>query len=847
MLQRRETSEKKVKYRVIYVFIACCMALGLAFAVSKVSFNQMLETVDNLGKPNEKVNLVTKISREILQLDQQQRSQFMLEGSFNANLRDSAPSSFGYNTEVILKDLNTLKTLYTNNPLQISRIDSISNLLEKRNDLFLSYVQLRKSLINNSTFNKQLNTINEILLAKQNPDTVYRREKITQTTVLNPQTEPRVEQEEEKDNRGFFSKLLGLNKEKEKEPEPVPILPDRTVHEELTIQIDTTTHSQARGAVKEELNQAIKHLEAGQESQKMAFNNREIELTIAGNLLINHIIGILSEVEAEAQLQTQLDTQNAQLIVNQSVSKITYILIVSLLITSVLIYLILADIRKANRYRLELEKAKEDAEYHSAAKQRFLSNMSHELRTPLQSIIGYTEQLKNAHSDDKNIEIIYHASEHLLQIVNELLDYNRIISGRFVLQQETVYLPQLVHKTIATMQQHADDKNLVLSVEEQIKGSGYVLGDPFRLKQILFNLVSNAVKFTNHGEIVVTLKAIAVGDLTRVTFLVKDTGVGIAEQDKEKIFNEFEQGSYHNSGEKFGSGLGLSIVKSLVTEMNGKLKLESQLGVGSEFTVELNLITSEKAVLLPTKNEKRLLEPHVGTVWVVDDDSFILELCSTILSNNLIPHQTFISPLDMLETPFDGEVTHILMDMRMPGLSGKELRHLMKQRIPSSVKIIAFTAQALPEERKNILAEGFDGLLIKPFREAELLDILNISPKVEKGRFSPEMDLGILPFVYEDPKELIKIISRFVIDTREDLATLKQALLNENPVDSEIIFHRLAGRCAQLGQEKIAFNLRKCEIDARSGEVTSLEEFNRIEKQIQYFIEFLLNKDKVTV
>jgi CheY-like chemotaxis protein len=187
------------------------------------------------------------------------------------------------------------------------------------------------------------------------------------------------------------------------------------------------------------------------------------------------------------------------------------------------------------------------------------------------------------------------------------------------------------------------------------------------------------------------------------------------------------------------------------------------------------------------------------------------------------------------------------MDMRMPGISGKELSNILRKRTIKPSKIIAFTAQALPEERYKILADGFESVLIKPFREAELLEILGVEHLEDEETISNEFDLGILPMVYDDPKELNNIINLFIKDTLDDLMNLKSAIKKQNGVSAEILLHRLAGRCAQLGQEKIAFSLRKCEIDTRNGEITGMEEVDKIETQILYFIDFLIKKEKTSI
>lgn len=830
----RNKTGKRVQHKIIFLFLACCMALTLAYAISKLTFDEMLKTVDNISTPNEKLKLVGKISRDILQLDQLQRYQLLFLDSPSSF--QTIETNYTNGSEEVIISLDSLKILYANSQIQRQRIDSISELLKERDKLFLSYAQVRNRLMDNSTFNNQLQNITNLI--KNNPSSkLVTTQRTLKTTITN--NIGLSDNQQEKKEKSFFGRLFGSNK-KEEENNPLNI-PDKTVHEELSIHVDTLDKSEKANST---LDQAISTLKSNQLQQSSIFIDREAELTIAGNILVNNMMNILYDVELEAKNQMEEDVRNAQIKVNNSVMKISYILLGSLLITSILIYFVFNDIKKANSYRKALEKSKEEAEYHSAAKQRFLSNMSHELRTPLQSIIGYTEQLKLSSVKNEKYEIIYNASEHLLHIVNEVLDYNRIVSGKFILNQKTTHLEKTINDVITSMRQQANLKNLSLNLEKHVVGSGYVLADPFRLKQILFNLISNAIKFTNEGYISVSLQAVEVGEITKVELSVSDTGIGINEKDKRLIFNEFEQGPFHGSGETFGSGLGLSIVKALVRTMGGEIKVKSTINEGSRFIISLTFLSSNKADLVHEKIKNRKIE-HVDVtkVWVVDDDSFILDLCNTILENKKIPHKVFASPEAILDELIDPDLSHILIDMRMPGISGIELLNLLRRKTNKNVKIVAFTAQALPEERIKILSAGFDGLLIKPFREAELLGVLNIIEEKTES-YVEDTSLGILPMVYEDPKELSSIINIFIKDTLDDLMNLKSAIKKQNAVNAEILFHRLAGRSAQLGQEKIAFNLRKCEIDTRNGELSHIQEVDKIETQLLNFIEFLIEKEK---
>lgn len=822
-LEKQKTGSK-VYYKIFFIFMASAVALGLAYVISRVAFDEMLNKVDKVSTPNEKLRLVSRISRDILQVDQLQRAQILNTSNYSGYAKES---------DDILLALDTLENLYSSHDVQSQRIDSIRILLKERDQLFNSYVQVRKNLVDNQAFASQIENISSLIQsAPQSDSTIVTTEKKITTRTVEPA------EKEDKSNRGFLSRIFGG---RNKETPTIPSAP-RTIQEELDIQVDTIKNVRADSAEKK-IDQAIQSLAQRQIQRSSNFVNQEAELTFAGNILVSNMFSILHEVEKEAMLQMELENLDARNVVNQSVQRIAYILLTFFIISVILIYFILDDMRKGAAYRAELERAKNEAEYHSVAKQRFLSNMSHELRTPLQSIIGYTEQLRNQHSNNEKVNVIHQSSEHLLQIVNEILDYNMLNSGKFSFQEEVVDIKKLGQELIDIMKPQADRKNIDLALTARTFGEGLVIGDAFRIKQILFNLVGNAVKFTDIGEVLLQIVATDYGDKTDISFRIQDTGPGIVESDLKKIFNEFEQSTNADSGVHFGNGLGLTIVKTLVEAMGGEIKIKSIVGKGSVFTVSFSLPTMKEA--LKTDQDNPLLTPvsaFSGEVWVVDDDNYILDLCDTILSKYGINHRVFHSPIDAMATPNNERPDFILTDMRMPGMTGKDLHKEFRERYGSSVNIIAFTAQALPEERKEILSFGFDGLLLKPFKELDLLTILGLEADTE-----PLKDAAneLIETILSNTDEHIrpKVIKLFKDGTKNDMAELKSNILSDDIYQTEFLLHRLAGRTAQMGEESIAFILRKMEIDARSGEQPNIEDIEEIEHRLEQFIE-LLNKEE---
>src|SRR5690606_37346398 len=203
---------------------------------------------------------------------------------------------------------------------------------------------------------------------------------------------------------------------------------------------------------------------------------------------------------------------------------------------ALLVFLILIDITRSNYLRKQLIQAKEEAEQLSQIKQRFLANMSHEIRTPLQSIVGFAEQLKHSEKNNHAVDAIYNSSEHLLHIVNEVLDYSRIESGRLSLVREPFYLKKVIHDVTSAIVTQAEKRKLTFVVDTDDSVDLWLTGDAFRLRQILFNLLGNAIKFTEKGHVRLSVEVHREGLQARCVFKVSDTGIGMDQKDLDRIF-----------------------------------------------------------------------------------------------------------------------------------------------------------------------------------------------------------------------------------------------------------------------------------------------------------------------
>ena len=812
---------KSVKGKVLLGFFVASFALAASWFISKQAFDNMLKKLDGLSEPSDKLRLVNKVFKNILQLDQLQNER-TVKG-------DTAGQKFLVQSAELITYLDTLTTLCIDNPLQIIRLDSMKRILRERENIYSNYVKVRSKLVSNRALSDEVKSISGLITTnKLKPDsTVVKTEKRITTTTLYTESPTTPVQEEEK--KRFLSRVFGSKKNKK----PVIVQPAKIVQsQEVNVQVDTLTVAQENHTI-EKVGKAVKAIEASQKIRTTHFIDREQELATAGNSLVKQLLRVMQEVERDVVTQSNTDGSQAQKTVTESVSNLEYVMMGFFFLTALLAYLIFADIAKSNRYRDELEEAKEEAEYHSMAKQRFLSNMSHEIRTPLQSIIGYTEALKNTEKPkQQDLDTLHAASEHLLYLVNDVLDYNRIISNQFTFEERIFAISPLLTEVMQMLRPTTISKSLVLSLENSLPADLYLKGDPFRIRQVLYNLLTNAIKFTEKGEVTLRASGSETKKGFKLEFQVSDTGIGLTEDQINRVFNQFEQADATIARRYGGTGLGLSIVKSLVERMSGTIKVTSKPGEGTTFIVN-SLLQKADIPLVPADDVSKTINPFKGKVWLVDDDAFILKWCASVLQMNNIRHRTFSSAEEVLNHPWDQEVTVVLTDMRMPGMNGAELCARLRKVVPAHVRFYVLTAQALPEERAVLMKLGFDGILMKPFHSNELLKLL------QENNPEPILEIENLDFstisemTFGDESLLREILEQFVKDMRHDVVELQVNIDSEQFVNITEVMHKLAGRTGQMGIRNLAEKLRRTEISLRDGSPKiSLSELSEITSEI---------------
>ena len=484
-------------------------------------------------------------------------------------------------------------------------------------------------------------------------------------------------------------------------------------------------------------------------------------------------------------------------------------------------------LKELETQNIELDIARKQALSASEIKSEFLANMSHEIRTPMNGVLGFTNllsetKLNNIQKD--YVTTISGSAESLLTIINDILDFSKIESGKLKIENIRFNLQDLLNDVIKMFTPMARDKNIELIYHPYPEIHDYFYGDPSRIRQIIINLISNAIKFTDKGHVTIeTISTPLNNEKINFQFTIADTGIGMDKENRERLFTAFSQADTSITRKFGGTGLGLVISEKLAELMSGDIGFESESNKGSTFwfSLPLKIDFSDLADTLSSSIEKRNTNQWSHThVLLVDDNEINLKLAKTLLENHNVRVSTAQDGEQAMKLTDNNFYDIIFMDLHMPKTDGYQAtEYIRKTNNPCQhTTIVALTANAMSEEQQRVYKSGMNDILLKPISENQIFDVferwipvdsnchINIEPSIQDINTKPSKNMLII-YDKEEGKKLAgnnellekELFAMLIKELPEHKQKLEQAKSNNNIQDLKNHIHKLHGASTYCG------------------------------------------------
>ena len=707
-------------------------------------------------------------------------------------------------------NLDSLRT-YITDSVQLHKIDTIELLLERKRWNARRLLDTWKEANTDSLYIVNFERIMAIPDTVINELQVQERIEVKQDTVVVPRRK-----------RGFFRRLAEAF---------APAKEDTSIVVNSTFQVikDTLVNAYNPTDTIVSVLRSIQDSVTWQRKRLMELLiERAANLRYSNSIITQEINQILRDIEEEEVNASLARLYKKQTLVHAASRKIGLIAVSSILVALLFLALISHDISRSMFYRKQLEKAKLVAENLLRSREKLILTISHDIRAPLSSIMGYIELLQRRHPDARQqyyLENMRSSSDHVLSLVNDLLDYQRLESGQIELHRLPFRVPALFQEIGMSFRPLAEAKNLQLEWVLQPEEMEQVyLGDTIRLRQVVSNLLSNAIKFTDEGKVslIVSIEQVESYQYALV-ILVRDTGPGIPYEERERIFGEFAR--LYGTEQVEGFGLGLSITRKLVQLMHGTLTLESEEGEGSRFKVCVPLPLAGNqfmAVDMPTKEadpEEALptLDPSLAgqqvTCLLVDDDPLQLALTEELLKQSQVEVVCCTNPRKVCEWLRSRSFAVVITDIQMPQMDGYQLLRMIRESDiegADSLPVVALSAN-VGKEQEHYREAGFTAFLNKPFTAAQLISLLNELLKVRLEPCAGFDFSSLTAFAGEDSEASMGILRTFIEETQKSIEGLMAARAATDRVEAGRIAHKLIPLFAMLGANSLVQHLRLLE------------------------------------
>ena len=822
----RKGGSSKIKFTVIagYLLVVIVMALGL------YGIYRNLVIFSDQKIKNEDTTALVIVGNTLSKL-------YEIEGGQNLFTAENARQYFiKYDSIVpeISRNLHKLKQ-YTKDTTRTARLDTIELLIrEKKTNLeavaalldSLNSANLITSSTESSYVPRALNREVSNFLEKNNLR-VPRRSQSDTTVVAG-------------ERKGFLDRVRNVFVAS---PDSTVVIRDKSVinEHEFKIIVDTLINK-IRYSEKLDLARQ-KALQTILFQRLDAMNSTNRMLTVR----IDDLLKSIEQAEMRKSLQLIIDKEKAL-----SGSQLTMFVVSCLAILIALVFgvLLLVDINRSQRYRKQLERSHNRISQLLASREKLMLTISHDIKAPMSSILGYIELMGRDGNKSENVTRLRnmkHSGEHVLQLVSMLLDHHKLEAGTWKLTESNIHLHALTEETADSFRPLAKQKGLNYRVDNKIPRELVSFGDPYVIRQIMGNLISNAVKYTTTGDVLIeaTVKADDGGD--RFLFSVSDTGEGIDPAHQQYIFQEFSRLNNFGSeaGSVEGSGLGLAITKGFVDALQGDKTLISEKEKGSEFIVELplNPARQEKTELSGTRFDLDGI-----SVLVVDDDPIQLTMMAEMLQKERMLCVIEANPRKVMSQLSENQFDIVFMDIRMPHIDGISLVETIREnKNTKEVPVIALSAES-EISAAELQASGFTGYLSKPFETDQLYGI--IAQYVKSGETEtsdPTRPVksrikgagALIDFVRDDKHASMEILQSFIIETKLNTEKLQKSFAVKDVEMAREIAHKLLPLFQMMGNEEIIDLLRQLNEDYRLSEMKETSLLTKLRMSVEEVETFL--------
>ncbi|RKD86336.1 hybrid sensor histidine kinase/response regulator [Mangrovibacterium diazotrophicum] len=791
----------EIQITLLTLIIGAAVA-GSGYLVYK-SLSEIIDSIHREARPDYKLLLIKDISSELSEVENSVRL-FSFTGNENYIYK------FRNLSKSVQEKLTNLEDYAIPESNEIQQIDSIQLLSNQKLVIWAEIRNLHKQKIEKQTEKPLAKLASKLDTAIIQPDTI---------------------KFEKPEKVGFFKRVFG----KQDTTTKAPIIIDKSEE-------------------KEQLKQEIVEIEEQMSTENTEQQAREKKLLERNIRVTDNINRLIEQLEQAEQLRLETKTQEADFMAAQIYRRLVMFTGASILLLLIVLILFYRNLKKNKDYQNILKKARADAENLAKAKERFVATVSHEMRTPVNAIYGLSEQMLQRVTDTDlktDLNIVYKSADHLITLVNDTLDFSKIESQKMTFEKIDFIPVELLQEVITLHQVPARAKKLELVLKNDIPENRVYQGDPVRLKQILINLFTNAIKFTEKGKI--TLEATEeklAGHHYKLIVDVVDSGIGIPQKNIDKIFEEFVQLDGDNSQKHRGAGLGLAIVKKLVDLQEGKIKVKSLVGKGTRFTVEIPYAEGDQRIYQPAEQKQQPIPDWFKNLnlLLVDDEAFNLYLLKNILSKWGVAFKEAANGLEAVEMTQNEHFDLILMDMRMPVMDGFEASTQILTRDPN-IAITMLTATNRAEDEERYKKIGIWDFLQKPFPERSLFELLlklkekidsRPKPEVTQEKATPEFSLSELKKILGDDESFFKeMVDLFVISAqkcRESLAKSTELKDKEGLVDAA---HKLAAPAKHMLANKLYAKLK--ELEKKGAENEEWPELEKLIREIDLRIQEFLN------